>query len=71
MKDAAILLRFLCHDPVGRRLGVGVLVVAWFALAWASLVVAAMIPILLVACEVIRRRRAEALAEVDELDDLF
>ena len=36
MKEAAVLMRFLRHDPVGQRFGVGALVVAWFALAWTS-----------------------------------
>src|SRR5690348_18411240 len=37
MKEAVVLMRFLRHDPVGQRLGVATLVVAWFALAWTSL----------------------------------
>ena len=30
MKEAAVLMSFLRHDPVGQRFGVGVIVVAWF-----------------------------------------
>ena len=36
MKEAAVLMSFLRHDPVGQRLGVGVIVMAWFALAWTA-----------------------------------
>ena len=37
MKEAVILMRFLRHDPVGQRFGLGVLVLAWLAVAWTSL----------------------------------
>ena len=37
MKETVILMRFLRHDPVGQRFGVGVLVIAWLAVAWTSL----------------------------------
>ena len=57
MKEAAVLMSFLRHDPVGQRLGVGVIVMAWFALAWTSLAVAIAVPILLVVAEVVGRRR--------------
>ena len=63
-------MSFLRHDPVGQRLGVGVLVMAWFALAWTSLAVAIAVPILLVVAEVVRRRRDEEPI-VDDLEDLY
>jgi hypothetical protein len=71
MKDAAVLMSFLRHDPVGRRLGVGVIVLAWFALAWTSLAVALAVPLLLVVSEVVRRRREEQAPVVDDLEDLY
>jgi ABC-type phosphate transport system permease subunit len=70
MKEAAALMSFLRHDPVGQRLGVGVIVMAWFALAWTSLAVAIAVPILLVVAEVVRRRRDEEPI-VDDLEDLY
>ena len=70
MKEAVVLMRFLRHDPVGQRLGVGVIVMAWFALAWTSLAVAIAVPILLVVAEVVRRRRNEEPI-VDDLEDLY
>ena len=63
-------MSFLRHDPVGQRLGVGVLVMAWFALAWTSLAVAIAVPVLLVVAEVVRRRRDEEPV-VDDLEDLY
>ena len=71
MKEAVVLMRFLRHDPVGQRLGVGTLVVAWFALAWTSVVVAATVPLLLVFAEVVRRRREDETVVVDDLEDLY
>jgi protein-S-isoprenylcysteine O-methyltransferase Ste14 len=70
MKEAVVLMRFLRHDPVGQRFGVGALVVAWFALAWTSLAAAIAVPLLLAIAEVVRRRREEAPI-VDDLDDLY
>jgi hypothetical protein len=70
MKEAVVLMRFLRHDPVGQRLGVGVIVIAWFALAWTSLAAALAVPLLLVVSEVIRRRRDEEPI-VDDLEDLY
>ncbi|MDX6410012.1 MAG: hypothetical protein QOE13_3083 [Gaiellaceae bacterium] len=70
MKEAAVLMSFLRQDPVGQRLGVGVLVIAWFALAWTSVGLAVAVPLLLVIAEVVRRRRDEAPI-VDDLDDLY
>lgn len=70
MKEAVVLMRFLRHDPVGQRLGVGVIVMAWFALAWTSLAAAIAVPLLLVVSEVIRRRRDEEPI-VDDLEDLY
>jgi hypothetical protein len=70
MNEAVVLMRFLRHDPVGQRLGVGVIVMAWFALAWTSLAVAIAVPILLVVAEVVRRRRDEEPI-VDDLEDLY
>jgi hypothetical protein len=70
MKEAAVLVSFLRHDPVGQRFGVGVLVMAWFALAWTSLAVAVAVPLVLVVADVVRRRRDEGPI-VDDLDDLY
>lgn len=70
MNEAVVLMRFLRHDPVGQRLGVGVIVMAWFALAWTSLAVAIAVPLLLVVAEVVRRRRDEEPV-VDDLEDLY
>jgi hypothetical protein len=70
MKEAAVLMSFLRHDPVGQRLGVGIIVIAWFALAWTSLAVALSVPLLLVVAEVVRRRRDEEPI-VDDLEDLY
>jgi hypothetical protein len=63
-------MRFLRHDPIGQRLGMGVIVMAWFALAWTSLTVAIAVPLLLVVSEVVRRRRDEEPI-VDDLEDLY
>jgi hypothetical protein len=70
MKEAAVLMSFLRHDPVGQRFGVGVIVMAWFALAWTSLALAIAVPLLLVVSEVVRRRRDEEPI-VDDLEDLY
>jgi hypothetical protein len=70
MKEAAVLMSFLRHDPVGQRLGVGVIVMAWFALAWTSVAAAIAVPLLLVVSEVVRRRRDEEPI-VDDLEDLY
>ena len=70
MKDAAVLMSFLRQDPVGQRFGVGVIVMAWFALAWTSLALAIAVPLLLVVSEVVRRRRDEEPI-VDDLEDLY
>ena len=70
MKEAAVLMSFLRHDPVGQRFGVGVIVMAWFALAWTSLAIAIAVPLLLVVSEVVRRRRDEEPI-VDDLEDLY
>jgi hypothetical protein len=71
MKEAAVLMSFLRHDPIGQRFGVGVLVVAWFALAWTSVAMAVAVPLLLVVSELVRRRREEEAPIVDDLDDLY
>jgi hypothetical protein len=63
-------MRFLRHDPLGQRFGVGVIVVAWFALAWTSLAAAIAVPLVLVIAEVARRRRDEEPI-VDDLEDLY
>jgi hypothetical protein len=70
MKEAAVLMSFLRQDPVGQRFGVGVIVMAWFALAWTSLALAIAVPLLLVISEVVRRRRDEEPI-VDDLEDLY
>jgi len=70
MKEAVVLMRFLRHDPIGQRFGVGALVIAWFALAWTSLAAALAVPLLLVIAEVVRRRRDE-VPIVDDLEDLY
>ncbi len=71
MKEAVVLMRFLRQDPVGRRFGVTVLVVAWFAIAWTSLVLAAAVPLVLAVSEIARRRREEETVGVDDLEDLY
>jgi hypothetical protein len=71
MKEAAVLMSFLRHDPVGQRFGVGALVLAWFALAWTSLAAALAVPLVLVVSELVRRRREEQMPIVDDLDDLY
>jgi hypothetical protein len=71
MKEAAVLMSFLRHDPVGQRFGVAGLVIAWFALAWTSLALALAVPLLLVVSELVRRRREEQAPIVDDLEDLY
>ena len=71
MKEAVVLMRFLRHDPVGQRLGVAVLVIAWLAVAWTSLGFALAVPVLLGISEVIRRRREEETYPADDLEDLY
>jgi hypothetical protein len=71
MKEAVILMRFLRHDPVGQRFGVGVLVIAWLAIAWTSVFFAAAVPLTLGISEVVRRRREDEAVEVDDLEDLY
>jgi hypothetical protein len=71
MNEAVVLMRFLRHDPVGQRFGVGVLVFAWLAVAWTSLAFAVAVPLTLAVSEVVRRRREEATYAVDDLDDLY
>jgi hypothetical protein len=70
MKEAAVLMSFLRHDPLGQRFGVGAIIIAWFALAWTSLAAAIAVPLLLVIAEVVRRRRDEEPI-VDDLEDLY
>jgi hypothetical protein len=70
MKEAAVLISFLRHDPVGQRFGVGAIIMAWFALAWTSVAAALAVPLLLVVAEVVRRRRDEEPI-VDDLEDLY
>ena len=71
MKEAVVLMRFLRHDPVGQRLGVAVLVIAWLAVAWTSLAFGLAVPVLLGVSEVVRRRREEEAYPVDDLEDLY
>jgi hypothetical protein len=71
MKEAAVLMSFLRHDPIGQRFGVAGLVIAWFALAWTSLALAVALPLLLVISELVRRRREEEAPIVDDLEDLY
>lgn len=71
MKETVELMRFLRHDPVGQRLGVAVLVLAWLALAWTSLGMAVGVPVLLAISEVVRRRREDLTPDVDDLEDLY
>jgi hypothetical protein len=71
MKETGELMRFLRHDPVGQRLGVAVLVLAWLALAWTSLSMAVGVPVLLAVSEVVRRRREGLAPEIDDLEDLY
>jgi hypothetical protein len=71
LKEAVVLMRFLRQDPVGQRLGVAVLVIAWLAVAWTSLTFAAAVPLTLGISEVVRRRREEEAVDVDDLEDLY
>jgi hypothetical protein len=71
MKETVELMRFLRHDPVGQRLGVAVLVIAWLALAWTSLGFAIGVPVLLAISEVVRRHREDQTPVVDDLEDLY
>jgi hypothetical protein len=71
MKETVVLMRFLRHDPVGQRFGVGVLVLTWLAVAWTSLAFAVAVPLVLGIAEVVRRRREEATYAVDDLEDLY
>lgn len=71
MKETVILMRFLRHDPVGQRFGVGVLIIAWLAVAWTSLGFAVALPVALGVAEVVRRRREEDTYAVDDLEDLY
>lgn len=71
MKETVVLMRFLRHDPVGQRFGVGVLVIAWLAVAWTSVAFAVGVPLALAVSEIVRRRREEAAYAVDDLDDLY
>jgi hypothetical protein len=71
MKETVILMRFLRHDPMGQRFGVGVLIIAWLAVAWTSLGFAVAVPVALGVAEVVRRRREEETYAVDDLEDLY
>jgi hypothetical protein len=71
MKEAVVLMRFLREDPIGQRFGVAVLVIAWFALAWTSLLATAAVPLLLGVSEFVRRRREDQALVVDDLEDLY
>lgn len=71
MKEAVVLMRFLRHDPVGQRFGVGAAVIAWFAVAWTSLTFFAAVPVTLGLAEYMRRKREEDAVEVDDLEDLY
>lgn len=71
MKEAVVLIRFLREDPVGQRFGVAVLILAWFALAWTSLLATAAVPLLLGVSEFVRRRREDQTLVVDDLEDLY
>lgn len=71
MKQAVVLMRFLRQDPVGQRLGVGVLVLMWLAIAWTSLGVLAAVVAMLGVCELVRRKREHIIVVVDDLEDLY
>ena len=71
MKDLAALWQFVRRDPIGRRLGIAWAVVAWFALTWLSLAVAAVLVLLTLALVYVERRRRDLDLGLDELDDLY
>jgi hypothetical protein len=71
MRETVELMRFLRHDPVGQRLGVAVLVLAWLALAWTSLGLAVGVFVLLAVSELVRRKREQQAPVVDDLEDLY
>jgi hypothetical protein len=50
---------------------VGVLIIAWLAVAWTSLGFAVAVPVALGVAEVVRRRREEETYAVDDLEDLY
>lgn len=70
MKVAAALWHFVRHDPVGRRMGIAWAVVAWFALTWLSLLMAAVLVLVTTAVLVVERKRRDLVVE-DDLDDLI
>lgn len=70
MKVAAALWHFVRHDPVGRRMGIAWAVVAWFALTWLSLLMAAVLVLVTTAVLVVERKRRDLVIE-DDLDDLI
>ena len=71
MKETVELMRFLRQDPVGQRLGVATLVLAWLALAWTSLGMTVGVLVLLAISEIVRRRREQQAPVVDDLEDLY
>lgn len=71
MNEAVILMRFLRQDPVGQRFGVTVLVIAWLAVAWTSLMFTVAVAVVLAVSEVVRRRREQTTYAVDDLEDLY
>ena len=70
MKVAAALWHFVRHDPVGRRMGIAWAIVAWFALTWLSLLMAAVLVLVTTAVLVVERKRRDLVVE-DDLDDLI
>ena len=80
LRDRAAGVHFIVHNDnivsphianEGQRFGVGVLVIAWLAVAWTSVAFAVAVPLALAVSEVVRRRREEAAYAVDDLDDLY
>jgi hypothetical protein len=65
-----VLWQFVREDAVARSLGLALLLVAWFAVTWLSLAVAAVLPYIGAALW-LRYRRAGGSAGDDELDDLI
>jgi hypothetical protein len=62
--------QFIREDALARSLALALLLVAWFAVTWLSLGVAALLPYIAAALW-LRYRRAGATLGDDELDDLI
>jgi hypothetical protein len=69
MSRFRVLWQFTREDAVARSLALALVLVAWFAVTWLSLAVAALLPYVGAALWLRYRRAAGTLGD-DELDDL-